>query len=59
MPEKDGFPESYSLFPRLERAGKFIAGLFQMHQLASHGDHLFEHPLDTPIESPLPEEPKL
>lgn len=35
---------------RIVKIAKGIGNLFVMHQLASHGDHSFEHPLDTPIE---------
>lgn len=49
--QKDGFPEHYDLLPHpLKRVGKMVLGFFNMHQLASHGDHTFEHPLDSPIE---------
>lgn len=38
-----------SLFPRLERAGRFVAGLFNQLHHEGLSDHHFEHPLDTPI----------
>lgn len=39
------------LFPRLERIGKAVGGLFCKHQLATHGDH-FVHPLDEVFDKP-------
>lgn len=46
--ERPVLPEIH-LFPRLEKAGHFISGLFmQMHYVGS-SDHFREHPLDTPI----------
>lgn len=41
----------FHLFPRLERAGRFIAGLLTRHQLANHGDN-FVHPLDDTFDAP-------
>lgn len=39
------------IFPRLAKIGKFIGHLLTGPSVfASHGDHLFEHPLDSPIE---------
>lgn len=44
------FPE-INLFPRLRAVGHFLAEVVRpVHQLATHGDHTFEHPLDTPVE---------
>lgn len=48
---KDGWPNKIELFPRLARVGKFLnRAILGPHLFASHGDHLFEHPLDTPLE---------
>lgn len=47
--EKPQLPEIH-LFPKLEKVGHAIAGLFtQMHHEGS-SDHFREHPLDTPVE---------
>ncbi len=45
MENKDIFPEIriVSIPERLCRIGRAVTGFFQMHQLASHGDHPFDH----------------
>lgn len=49
--ERPGFPEEYDILPHpLRRVGAGLVWFFSLHQLASHGDHKFEHPLDTPAE---------
>ena len=44
------FPPKLDIFPRLAKAARFVGAIITApHQLATHDDHLFEHPLDTPI----------
>lgn len=54
---KDGFPEKYHLFPNPFKAiGRGLLELCSLHQLSTHGDHLFEHPLDEVLDKPVQEE---
>lgn len=36
--------------PHAQRLGNFVVGVVSPRPLASHGDHLFEHPLEEPVE---------
>lgn len=51
------FPDK--TFHPLRRIGGAILGLFQMHQLSSHGDHDFDRVIDLTEPVEIPEDTQL